>query len=404
MGVAAQTNVSVPFQQVDGPTSEQVTEKASPCAIKGPTPLSLAADFSKLNLPRVDFDALLVQQLNRAMEFKTRVLGPRSWGQWFLDIIEGPWAPAKIDMPVRLDRLAQRVRHRPFRKEVSSPNQITERRALKDAVRRSEKRWSLSQWTSVYEYNVPIRKLPESLEGFSILHLSDIHFLRGNDRSVRELAHVARYLEAGKRKIDAILISGDVITRSPDDLSPEALLQLRRISAVCPQSFMVYGNHDYHGHMPAVISRELERVGFHDINNHHVRVSVGGAALNIFGIDDAYFGEPRPPRHVNRDEINLVLTHNLDAIRHDFPGDIDLILSGHTHWGEVRWFDGAGFMRRWGYCDNLNKHTKQWDVLSERTLSFVHPGLARYYVPYRGVRHPPGVVIHTLCNAPSLQR
>jgi len=399
MGTVAQTNALTLSGQVSVDASGQATQREpSQWLRRRVAQVALAPDFSSLNLPRVDFDALLTEQLTRAKDFKSRVLAPRSWGEWFLDVIEGPWAPAKPDMPTRLDRGPQAPRHLPFRKAVDGVVDETQRRELKGFLQRSETKWSLSRWTSVYEYMVPIRNLPVALEGLSILHLSDIHFLKGNDRSIKELAHVARYLEAGERRVDAILISGDIITRSPDDLSPEALLQLRRISAVCPQSFMVYGNHDYHGHMPAVISRELERVGFHDINNHQVRLRVGTATLNIFGIDDAYFGDPRPPRDVNKDEINIVLTHNLDAIRHDFPGDVDLILSGHTHWGEVKWLDGAGFMRWWGYCDNLNKHTKKWDVLSERTLSFVHPGLARYYVPYRGMRHPPGVVFHTLCR------
>jgi hypothetical protein len=53
-------------------------------------------------------------------------------------------------------------------------------------------------------------------------------------------------------------------------------------------------------------------------------------------------------------------------------------------------------MTLWGYCDNVNNHTRHWDVLTDRTLSFVHPGLARYYVPFRTLRHPPGIAIHTL--------
>jgi predicted MPP superfamily phosphohydrolase len=161
---------------------------------------------------------------------------------------------------------------------------------------------------------------------------------------------------------------------------------------------MVHGNHDYHGHVPAVISKQLEKVGFHDINNHHIRLRIGDAPLNIFGVDDAYFGNPVPPDSVPPLETNIVLTHNLDAIRGNFPKDVDLILSGHTHWGELKLFDGARVMNWWGYSDNINQHTKAWDCLTDRTLSYVHPGLARYYVPYRGLRHPPGIAIHTLVN------
>ena len=356
--------------------------------------------LSNFTLPRIDFNQLLQEQLLKARELKSRILAPPTLGERFLNLIEGPWAPASQDLPDRRDRSVPSQELTPFRKPFKDGVDLSSRHAIKRNVGLSERRWSLTRWSSVYEYEVPIQKLPNDLHGFTILHLSDIHFLKGCERPCEELAQVAKFLESGKRRIDLILLSGDVITRSPEDLNKDALRQLHRMSDVCPQSFMVYGNHDYHGHMPAIISKQLEEVGFHDINNHHVSLKIGRSSLNIIGVDDAYFGDPIPPKTIDKDAINIVLTHNLDAIRGNFPADIDLILSGHTHWGELKIFDGASLMRMWGYCDNINRHTKQWDVLSNRTLSFVHPGLARYYVPFRGLRHPPGVAIHSMYAAP----
>jgi predicted MPP superfamily phosphohydrolase len=360
--------------------------------------------LSDLSLPRIDFNQLLQEQLLKAKELKSRVLAPPTIGDRFLSLIEGPWAPAAQDLPDRLDISVPKHELTAFRKPYKDSVDLSARSALKRQVASSENRWPLTRWSSVYEYDVPIQKLPSDLHGFTILHLSDIHFLKGCERPCEELSRVAKFLETGKRRIDLILLSGDVITRSPEDLNKEALRQLHRMSDVCSQSFMVYGNHDYHGHMPASISKQLEEVGFHDINNHHIRLKIGKASLNLIGVDDAYFGVPVAPKTVDKDAINIVLTHNLDAIRGNFPADIDLILSGHTHWGEVKIFDGSSLMRIWGYCDNINRHTKQWDVLSDRTLSFVHPGLARYYVPFRGLRHPPGVAIHSLYAASSAAR
>jgi predicted MPP superfamily phosphohydrolase len=359
----------------------------------------LVNSISELSLPRLDFNQLLHEQLEKAKELKSRILAPPTFGERFLNFIEGPWAPAARDLPDRRDLAVSRQELTPFRKPCRDKLDVSARIAVKQQVAASEHRWPLTRWSSVYEYDVPIQKLPRDLHGFTVLHLSDIHFLKGCERPCEELAQVAKFLETGRRKVDLILLSGDVITRSPEDLNKEALRQLNRMSDVCPQSFMVYGNHDYHGHMPAIISKKLEEVGFHDINNHHIKLKIGQASLNLIGVDDAYFGDPTPPTVLDKDGINIVLTHNLDAIRGNFPADVDLILSGHTHWGEVKIFDGSSLMRIWGYCDNINSHTKQWDVLSDRTLSFVHPGLARYYVPFRGLRHPPGVAIHSLYAA-----
>jgi predicted MPP superfamily phosphohydrolase len=347
-------------------------------------------------LPRIDFEALFKEQLGTARRHKERARSDRSLRERFLDLIEGPWAPAAHDLPEKRQAPGKGPSSIAYRTPSTSLREAETRQKIKHEITKSEYRWPLTKWSSVYEYDVPIANLPQALSGFTILHLSDIHFLKGHEQSCRELSQVASFLEAGKRRIDTIMLSGDIITRSPEDLDKHALRQLARMSAVCPQAFMVYGNHDYHGHTPALISRELERVGFHDINNNRVTLSIEGAPLNIYGIDDAYFGTPVPPSQVNAGETNIILTHNLDAIRSHFPKHIDLILSGHTHWGETRFFDGSGIMRMWGYCDDINRHTKAWDTLTNRTLSYVHPGLARYYVPFRYLRHPPGIAIHTL--------
>lgn len=351
--------------------------------------------LKELCLPRVDFSALLAEQVEAAQELKRRLVDPPTWRQRIAAVLEGPWAPEAQDLPVRQDSLHPSAKVS-FREAPQDTQAATQRRMVKQTIGRSERVWPLTQWTSVYEYDVPLDRLPGPLHGLTILHLSDIHFLKSSDRPWMEMSRVADFLERGARRIDLILLSGDVITKGPEDLCSQSLRQLKRLSAVCPQAFMVHGNHDYHGHLPAIISKELERVGFHDINNHHVRLRIGGAPLNIYGIDDAYFGNPTPPSAISGEETNIVLAHNLDSIRGDFPKEVDLVLSGHTHWGELKLFDGTRVMNWWGYSDNLNRHTKHWEMLTDRTRSYVHPGLARYYVPYRGLRHPPGVAIHTL--------
>ena len=348
-----------------------------------------------LSLPRVDFNSLIAEQRDKARALTRRHIPPLSLKQRLASALEGPWAPDARDLPARHEPVVAGAKVS-FRDEPGSQESIHRRRMLKDSICRSERVWPLSHWTSVYEYQVMLDRLPLPLHGLTILHLSDIHFLKSVDRPWKEMSRVADFLEKGDQRIDLILLSGDVITKTPEDLCVHSLRQLKRLSEICPQAFMVHGNHDYHGHLPAIISKQLEEVGFHDINNHHIRLTIGGAPLNIFGVDDAYFGNPTPPSAVSSDETNIVLTHNLDAIRGDFPKEVDLILSGHTHWGEIKLLDGVRFMGWWGYADNLNRHTKHWDMLTDRTRSYVHPGLARYYVPFRGLRHPPGVAIHTL--------
>jgi predicted MPP superfamily phosphohydrolase len=325
---------------------------------------------------------------------------PLSLRERLLGYIEGPWAPPANQLPTKQRPDQHGNATDGFRQPVLNNHDLCQRLQLKQKACSSEKRWSLTDWTTVFEYDVPVRTLAPKLSGLRILHISDVHFMSGCDRSTRELGKIAEALEQGKIRADLVVLSGDIITRSPEDLDNNALRQLYRLSCVCEPCFMVYGNHDYHGHTPALISRQLESVGFTDINNASARLVIDGAPINIIGVDDAYFGRPKPPTRINPEEPNIVLTHNLDAIRSNFPREVDLILSGHTHWGEVRLFNGSQVMKLWGYNDNVNGHTRHWDVLSDRTLSYVGSGLARYYVRNRLFRQPPSIAVHSLYSSP----
>ena len=352
--------------------------------------------LAQLSLPRIDFARVLQEQLTHAQRLRNRAPRSPSLGELILNYIEGPWAPEARDLPIKKHFCSRNPLNQSYRTDPCDPTDDTLRQSLRNRVRGTETRKQISSWTTVYSYDALIKNLHCDLEGFTIVHLSDIHLLKGNERPWRELDVIADTLARQREKIGAILLSGDVITKGPQDLCANSLRALERIANLCPWAFMVHGNHDYHGHLPALISKQLADIGFHDINNHHIALRVGHAPLNIYGVDDAYFGEPVLPQDAPKDETNVILTHNLDAIRRGCTPYIDLILSGHTHWGEVRFLDGSKLMGVWGYCENVNAHTKGWDMLTTRTLSYVHPGLARYYVPFRTLRVPPGIAIHTL--------
>lgn len=352
--------------------------------------------LSELRLPRIDFNSLVREQVEKARALKARVLAPPTLSERFITLVEGPWAPTAHDLPQRNNSPKRDASDEPYRIAPQSASDRQERSELRRMIRLSQRITPLNKWSSVYSYDIPIRGLHRDLHGFTMVHLSDIHLIKGCDRPHQELNAIATFLARSPRLWDAILISGDIITKGPEDLCGEGMRKLERIRSTSSNAFMVYGNHDYHGHVPALISQQLQDVGYYDINNQRVRLKVGNGALNIFGVDDAYFGSPVAPRQAPIQETNIILTHNLDSIRGDCCRNIDLILSGHTHWGEIRLFNGSKLMKLWGYCDDVNGHTKEWDVLTNRTLSYVHPGLARYYVRASALRHPPGIAIHRL--------
>ena len=310
-------------------------------------------------------------------------------------IIEAPWSPEQCFLPAR--RSPELSGNSPEAYRQSFVNPQTERL---EHILASENLTTISRWSRLYEFTVPAPHHSPMVSGGNILHLSDIHFIKGDPRPIHEMQQLIRYLQFNQIALDMIVLTGDVITKMPDDLCHAALRSLAQLAELTKQSLFVYGNHDYHGKVPEYISKQLMQVGFVNLTGDQIECPLGRGYATLSGIDDSYFGSPRAPKSLAGNDLNITLVHNLDAIRKNFPSEIDLILSGHTHWGEIKLpfsnmsgpMNGVWWMNKWGYADNLNKHTKHWDQLSDRTLSFVHPGLARYYAP-RMFAHSPGFVL-----------
>ena len=316
------------------------------------------------------------------------------WVRSLLSRLEGPWAPAPEDLPEKRTPEMTGNSTEPFRKTPDAVSAVVRKEALRQ-VNGSCKRQPISRWSSLYSYDVPIRNVRPELVGTTVLHISDVHFLKDDPRPILELQNLARELDSSKRRIDLLLISGDILTRGPEDLTAAGARALASIAEHAAVSAYVPGNHDYHGQGQHMLHAAMRDAGILDITNRHIRLTISGAPLHLYGVDDAIFGAPRAPEIRNDDEAGILLVHNLDAVRKNFSDSFDLILSGHTHWGEIRFFNGSRIMNAWGYCDNKNGHTHGWDMLTDRALSYVHPGLARYYARIPAVWHPPGFAIHT---------
>lgn len=195
------------------------------------------------------------------------------------------------------------------------------------------------------EVDVPIGGLPPEFDGFTISVLSDLHQTPGDTiRTVRRA--VAMALDA---RPDVILLLGDygpsakltphfsrwLYARSMRALTP-ALSPLRAPDGV----YAVVGNHDYYGSVGAVINW-LGSIGARPLVNESVRIVRGAATLAIGGVADAVEGRVDPNGGCGEDddmgrEVTIVMSHNPDGVL-ALRGKrrIDLVLSGHTHGGQV---------------------------------------------------------------------
>lgn len=200
-------------------------------------------------------------------------------------------------------------------------------------------------WIEVRRVRIPVRGLPPALDGLRVLHLSDIHrseLVTG--RYVREAVETALSLRP-----ELVLLTGDFITARPEAFRQLAD-ELKPLGAAAP-AFAVPGNHDYIQFYPWLapslprggdqLRDALDRAGVEVLRNDRRLAQVRGGAgiVDLVGLDDYWSGRCDPERAFDGAPVNaprLVLCHNPDAFRRISRRPFDLMLSGHTHGGQVR--------------------------------------------------------------------
>ena len=175
---------------------------------------------------------------------------------------------------------------------------------------------------------VRLSKLPSAFEGFTILHLSDLHTdLSGP--AMERAAELARGLD-----YDLCVLTGDYRGRTHGDCRPSLEGMSRLREALRGDIYAVLGNHDSITMVP-----DLEALGIRMLLNECVAIDRGGAAIYLAGVDDAHFYRAdnleKAAADIPRGCVSLLLSHTPEIYRQAAHAGFDLILSGHTHGGQI---------------------------------------------------------------------
>jgi hypothetical protein len=189
--------------------------------------------------------------------------------------------------------------------------------------------WGIEPYRiQVTERTIGIPGLPDPLDGFTICHLSDLHV--GSFRRVEKA--LARKLSG--REVDLCLITGDLVSR------PEGMKHVGRILSHLESGhgfYAVFGNSEHEPWTPGVpIAEELEAQGIRVLINQGERLTINGSEILIGGVDDPYLARAEPDRALaGPASLRILLAHSPDIVM-DLGNEIpDLILSGHTHGGQI---------------------------------------------------------------------
>ena len=185
----------------------------------------------------------------------------------------------------------------------------------------------------VERHAVHLRRLPHALDRLRVVQLSDIHHSPFTGR-----AQIERAIEtANSLAPDIIALTGDYVSHEREYAAPCAEL-LGRLRARCGV-YAVLGNHD-HWTDAALITDLFRAEGIRVLVNEGMRFEHRGASFWLAGVDDTMVGLEDLPLALagsRADELKLLLAHNPTILRRAARAGVDLVLSGHTHGGQITW-------------------------------------------------------------------
>jgi hypothetical protein len=171
-------------------------------------------------------------------------------------------------------------------------------------------------------------RLPKSFSGFRLLHLSDLHADLSHEaiRRVTSLVGLLQY--------DVCVFTGDFRGKKfgPFDEALEVLGPITR--ALSGPLYGVLGNHD-----PVAMVPGLEALGIRMLLNECVAVERGGDRIHLAGIDDVHLYESgsieQAAAGVPRENFSVLLSHTPEVYCEAERAGFDVMLSGHTHGGQI---------------------------------------------------------------------
>jgi uncharacterized protein len=171
-------------------------------------------------------------------------------------------------------------------------------------------------------------RLPRPFDGFTILQLSDLHIEMSE-------AAMARLVELQKKaRYDVCVLTGDYRgeTYGPFDA---ALAGMARICGHLKKPiYGVLGNHDTIRMLPG-----LEAMGIRMLINESDVIEREGQRLHLAGIDDAHFygmeNIAKAAAVIPPDDFSILISHTPEVYQRASRANFDLLLSGHTHGGQI---------------------------------------------------------------------
>ncbi|MGE4282798.1 MAG: metallophosphoesterase [Clostridia bacterium] len=246
--------------------------------------------------------------------------------------------------------------------------------------------------------NVTIKsnKLPQSFNGYKIVHLSDLHS-KSFGESQRNLIRKIRNIEP-----DLIVFTGDLIDSK--DYNEEAGIGLmKQIVRIAPV-YYVTGNHEWWSGRFDTLEKAIKESGATVLRNAYKKIAKNQDEIFIIGIDDPAASYDRDGEEklieneigtatqgIEEDKrFKILLSHRPEVFSIYSQFSFNLILSGHAHGGQVRLpLIGSIIAPNQGFFP----HYTSGKYIEEDSIMVVNRGLGNSIIPQRLFNHPEVIVI-----------
>jgi uncharacterized protein len=191
----------------------------------------------------------------------------------------------------------------------------------------------------VHQIDLPVSGLPHELDGLRIAQLSDIHI--GSYMSAAEVRRAVGL--ANELKSDLAVVTGDFVT-GPNDPLESCISELARLQAPLGV-WGCNGNHEIYAEAQERSAELFANHGMKLLRQENAEIGWRGAKFNLIGVDyqlaRSFRGRrltmlARTGALVRRDIPNILLSHNPNSFPRAAELGIELMLTGHTHGGQVR--------------------------------------------------------------------
>jgi predicted MPP superfamily phosphohydrolase len=234
---------------------------------------------------------------------------------------------------------------------------------------------------------VPLPGLPASFDGFTILHLSDLHADMSQGALLRA-AELAAYL-----KYDLCVFTGDFRGRTHGDFIPALEVVARLRDGLRSDIYAVLGNHDSITMVP-----DLEALGINFLLNESIAIRRGADTVYLAGVDDAHFYRAdnieKAATDIPEQSVSILLSHTPEIYRQAAHAGFDLMLSGHTHGGQICLPGGVPILLEADLPRNLGAGFWRHEGL----VGYTSVGVGSSVVPVR-FNNRPEITLHRLVGA-----